>query len=107
MLAIACRSRVRHERSLRELSEVQKAASLRSGARGIDARETLIADEKVFAESTRLLEQADAEITKEIIEDGTKATVDLQAELRIQLESMQLSDIKARVLRPTVKNPAK
>ena len=40
--------------------------------------------------------QEDGEITNEIIKEEAKVTVDLQAELQTQLESMQLSDIEAK-----------
>ena len=42
---------IRRERLQKELFEVQKAAKLRSGARGFDARKMLIAYEKRFEES--------------------------------------------------------
>lgn len=42
---------IRHERLRNELFEIQKAAKLRSGARGFDARKVLIAYEKRFEES--------------------------------------------------------
>ena len=42
---------VRHSRLVRELLEVQNSASLKSGARGLQARKELIAIEKKVEES--------------------------------------------------------
>ena len=94
--AVKAFRQVRHERLRRELFEVQKAARLRSGARGSDARKTLIAYEKKFEDSAILVDQDEGEISSEAIEEETKAAVDLQAELQTQLELMQVSDIEAK-----------
>ena len=46
--------KIRHERLEREFLEVEKAARLRSGARGWDARKVLIIYEKKVEESEAL-----------------------------------------------------
>ncbi len=47
--------RLRHERLERQLLEIEKMASLRSGARGHQVRKDLVAFEKKVAESKELL----------------------------------------------------
>ena len=87
---------VKHGRLEFEFFQVQKQASLRSGARGYDARKVLIAFEKKVEGSKALLNQDDAEMDEETIAKETQEAVSLQSELLATLETMQQSELEAR-----------
>ena len=83
--------RIKHDRLEAEFFQVQKQASLRSSARGSEARKVLIAFEKKVEDSLALL-QADVEdVTTE-----TQEAVALQAELASILETMTRADVETR-----------
>lgn len=79
-----------------ELSEAQKMARLRSGARGKDARDFLVSFEKKVEDYQKILEQPNEDITTEDMEQETTAAADLLASLQAELETMSAADVEAK-----------
>jgi ATPase subunit of ABC transporter with duplicated ATPase domains len=92
--------KVRHERLLRQLFEMDKDARLRSGTRGLQARKALTAFEKVVEESAAKLEQKDSDIEDTVLKEENEAAVNLLMELQSQLDPSRMADIdnKARTI---------
>ncbi|PKY00201.1 ABC transporter [Aspergillus campestris IBT 28561] len=85
---------IRHEQLEYQLFVAQKNASLKSGARGMQARKDLKAvEEKVLASRERLEQEKEA-IDAEGIKVDTQAAVDTLRDLQSQFEAMKLVDIE-------------
>ncbi|KAL4774662.1 P-loop containing nucleoside triphosphate hydrolase protein [Aspergillus nidulans var. acristatus] len=86
--------KIRHEDIEKQLFLARKNASLRSGARGLQARKELKAVESKFELSRELLEQAKENIDAEVIKQETQAAIETLQELQSQFEAMKLVDIE-------------
>ncbi|PLB39924.1 ABC-F family ATP-binding cassette domain-containing protein [Aspergillus candidus] len=85
---------IRHEQLEYQLFVAQKNASLKSGARGIQARKDLKAIEEKVQASREMLEQEKESIDAEGIKADTQAAVDTLRDLQSQFEAMKLVDIE-------------
>ncbi|KKA26960.1 hypothetical protein TD95_001054 [Thielaviopsis punctulata] len=86
---------VQHERALKSLAARDKQARLRSGARGVKARQALISAEKEAKETEQRLKQEDSEISPEDIEREVQDAAFLLSDLQLQIEPARLSSIEA------------
>ncbi|GAQ10335.1 ABC transporter F family member 3 [Aspergillus lentulus] len=86
--------RVRHDEIEKQLFLAQKNASLKSGARGLQARKDLKAAETRYEASKELVEQPDQPIDAESLKAETQAAMDTLQELQSQFEVMKLVDIE-------------
>lgn len=86
--------KVRHDKTEKELFLAQKNASLKSGARGLQARKDLKAAETRFEASLELLHQEKESIEAETVQEDTQAAMDTLQELQAQFEAMKLVDIE-------------
>ncbi|KAM5435426.1 hypothetical protein McanCB56680_004584 [Microsporum canis] len=84
---------LRHEACQHELFLAQKNASLRSGARGLQARKDLKAAESKLEESTKCLGEDVTALDGSKTEEETQAAVELLAEVEAQLESINIVDL--------------
>ncbi|KAM5475398.1 hypothetical protein MauCBS54593_001086 [Microsporum audouinii] len=82
-----------HEACQHELFLAQKNASLRSGARGLQARKDLKAAESKLEESTKCLGEDVTALDGSKTEEETQAAVELLAEVEAQLESINIVDL--------------
>uniref|UniRef100_A0A0B7JLT1 ABC transporter domain-containing protein n=1 Tax=Bionectria ochroleuca TaxID=29856 RepID=A0A0B7JLT1_BIOOC len=88
--------RLKHERLQHRLFKLSKDARLRSGARGLQARKTLVAFEKVVAESQALVDQPSEEISASALQEETQEAADMLADLHIQVEPARLSETESK-----------
>ncbi|KAH2383581.1 hypothetical protein KXV62_007537 [Aspergillus fumigatus] len=86
--------RVRHDEIEAQLFLAQKNASLKSGARGFQARKDLKAAEARYEASKELIEQPDQSIEAEVLKAETQAAIDTLQELQAQFEVMKLVEIE-------------
>uniref|UniRef100_A0A093UVT7 GTP 3',8-cyclase n=1 Tax=Talaromyces marneffei PM1 TaxID=1077442 RepID=A0A093UVT7_TALMA len=86
--------KLRHEQLAEQLFLAQKNASIRSGARGFQARKELKAIENRVAASTELLQEDHASIDAEAIQSDTQAAIDLLQDLQSQHEAMKVVDVE-------------
>ncbi|KAE8392320.1 P-loop containing nucleoside triphosphate hydrolase protein [Aspergillus alliaceus] len=86
--------KIRHDKTEKELFLAQKNASLKSGARGLQARKDLKAAETRFEASLELLHQEKESIEAETVQEDTQAAMDTLQELQAQFEAMKLVDIE-------------
>ncbi|RHZ47969.1 hypothetical protein CDV55_100606 [Aspergillus turcosus] len=86
--------RLRHDDIEKQLFLAQKNASLKSGARGLQARKDLKAAEARYQASKELVEQPDQPIDPEALKAETQAAMDTLQELQAQFEVMKLVDIE-------------
>ncbi|KAL4893676.1 P-loop containing nucleoside triphosphate hydrolase protein [Aspergillus ambiguus] len=86
--------RLRHGRTQKQLFLAQKNASLKSGARGLQARKDLKAVESKHQASLELLGQQKEAIDTDAIKDDTQAAVETLHDLQSQFEAMKLIDIE-------------
>jgi hypothetical protein len=86
--------RVRHDEIEKQLFLAQKNASLKSGARGLEARKDLKSSEARYQASKELVEQPDQPIDAEALKAETQAAMDTLQELQAQFEVMKLVDIE-------------
>ncbi|KAG2001227.1 hypothetical protein GB937_010363 [Aspergillus fischeri] len=86
--------RVRHDEIEKQLFLAQKNASLKSGARGLQARKDLKAAEARYEASKELVEQSDQPIDADALKAETQAAMDTLQELQAQFEVMKLVDIE-------------
>ncbi|KAH1498296.1 hypothetical protein KXV92_005265 [Aspergillus fumigatus] len=86
--------RVRHDEIEAQLFLAQKNASLKSGARGFQARKDLKAAEARYEASKELIEQPDQSIEAEVLKAETQAAMDTLQELQAQFEVMKLVEIE-------------
>ncbi|PLB44630.1 ABC transporter [Aspergillus steynii IBT 23096] len=84
--------RVRHDVIEKQLFLAQKNASLKSGARGLQARKDLRSVESKHEESLRLLNEQKESIEAEVIKQDTQAAVETLQDLQSQLEATNLVD---------------
>ncbi|KAL4994562.1 P-loop containing nucleoside triphosphate hydrolase protein [Aspergillus recurvatus] len=86
--------RIRYDNVEKHLFLARKNASLKSGARGLQARKELKAVESNLGVSRELLEQAKEDIDAEIIKQETHAAIETLQDLQSQFEAMKLVDIE-------------
>ncbi|PHH91646.1 hypothetical protein CDD83_10863 [Cordyceps sp. RAO-2017] len=87
---------LKHDRLQKRLFRLDKEARLRSGARGMQARKALVAFEKVVAESSTLLDQANEDIEADTLQAETHEAADMLAELQLQVEPSRLAQVEAK-----------
>ncbi|KAK1988902.1 ABC transporter [Colletotrichum cereale] len=90
---------VRHDRNQKRLFREDKNARLRSGDRGLAARKALKAFEKTVAESQKILEQSQDEISAETLNAETQEALDMLADLQLQVEPSKVAEIESRAKR--------
>ncbi|KAK2023551.1 ABC transporter [Colletotrichum zoysiae] len=90
---------VRHDRNQKRLFREDKNARLRSGDRGLAARKALKAFEKTVAESQKILEQPQDEISAETLNAETQEALDMLADLRLQVEPAKVVEIESKAKR--------
>ncbi|EFQ30949.1 ABC transporter [Colletotrichum graminicola M1.001] len=90
---------VRHDRNQKRLFREDKNARLRSGDRGLAARKALKAFEKTVAESQRILEQSQDEISAETLDTETQEALDMLADLQLQVEPSKVAEIESKAKR--------
>ncbi|KAK2000134.1 ABC transporter [Colletotrichum falcatum] len=90
---------VRHDRNQKRFFREDKNARLRSGDRGLAARKALKAFEKTVAESQKILEQSQDEISAETIKIETQEALDMLADLRLQVDPSMVAEIESRAKR--------
>ncbi|GIK04912.1 hypothetical protein Aspvir_009010 [Aspergillus viridinutans] len=86
--------RIRHDEIEKQLFLAQKNASLKSGARGLQARKDSKVVEARYQASKELVEQPDQPIDAEALKTETQAAMDTLQELQAQFEAMRLVDIE-------------
>ncbi|GAB1199225.1 hypothetical protein APSETT444_008571 [Aspergillus pseudonomiae] len=86
--------RVRHDKAEKDLFLAQKNASLKSGARGLQARKDLKAAENKFQASLEILNQEKESIDVDTVKEDTQAAVHTLQDLQAQFETMKLVDIE-------------
>ncbi|KAL4788567.1 P-loop containing nucleoside triphosphate hydrolase protein [Aspergillus varians] len=86
--------KIRHDDIEKHLFLAQKNASLKSGARGLQARKELKSVELKLQASQVLLEQAKEEIDAEAIKHETQAAIETLQDLQSQFEALKLVDIE-------------
>ncbi|KAB8259112.1 P-loop containing nucleoside triphosphate hydrolase protein [Aspergillus pseudonomiae] len=86
--------RVRHDKAEKDLFLAQKNASLKSGARGLQARKDLKAAENKFQASLEILNQEKELIDVDTVKEDTQAAVHTLQDLQAQFETMKLVDIE-------------
>ncbi|KAL4989192.1 P-loop containing nucleoside triphosphate hydrolase protein [Aspergillus falconensis] len=86
--------RIRHDDIEKQLFLARKNASLKSGARGLQARKELNAVESNLEVSRELLEQEKEDIDTEVIRQETQAAIETLQDLQSQFEAMKLVDIE-------------
>ncbi|EFE30966.1 uncharacterized protein ARB_02160 [Trichophyton benhamiae CBS 112371] len=84
---------LRHETCQHQLFLAQKNASLRSGARGLQARKDLKTAENRLEESAERLNDDLTTLDASRIEQETQAAVELLADVEAQFESMNVVDL--------------
>ncbi|CAI7658841.1 unnamed protein product [Penicillium palitans] len=91
--------KIRHQKAEKYLFLAHKNASLKSGARGLQARKDLKAAEgKLEAASEMLAQDVDA-IDAETVQSDTQAAVETLQNLQSQLEDMKLADMEQQARR--------
>ncbi|KAE8148198.1 P-loop containing nucleoside triphosphate hydrolase protein [Aspergillus avenaceus] len=86
--------KVRHNQVGKQLFLAQKNASLKSGARGLQARKDLKAVELNYQASLELLSQDKDSIDADAVKEDTQAAMDTLQDLQARLEAMNISDIE-------------
>ncbi|GKT45664.1 putative ABC transporter ATP-binding protein YheS [Colletotrichum spaethianum] len=90
---------LRHDRNQKRLFREDKNARLRSGDRGLAARKALKAFEKTVAESQKLLEQPQDEVSAETLKNETQEALDMLADLQLQIEPSKVAETEAKAKR--------
>ncbi|OJJ63777.1 hypothetical protein ASPSYDRAFT_138981 [Aspergillus sydowii CBS 593.65] len=86
--------KIRHDDIEKQLFLAQKNASLKSGARGLQARKELKSVETKLQTSKELLEQTKEDIDAEAIKHETQAAAETLQDLQSQFEAIKLVDIE-------------
>ncbi|RAQ46436.1 ABC transporter [Aspergillus flavus] len=94
MQPVSAIRKVRHDKAEKELFLAQKNASLKSGARGLQARKDLKAAENKFQASLEILNQEKELIDADTVKEDTQAAVDTLQDLQAQFEAMKVVDIE-------------
>ncbi|KAE8318864.1 P-loop containing nucleoside triphosphate hydrolase protein [Aspergillus transmontanensis] len=94
MQPVSAIRKVRHDKTEKELFLAQKNASLKSGARGLQARKDLKAAENKFQASLEILNQEKESIDADTVKEDTQAAVDTLQDLQAQFEAMKVVDIE-------------
>ncbi|EGD91913.2 hypothetical protein H112_00517 [Trichophyton rubrum D6] len=84
---------LRHEACQHQLFLAQKNASLRSGARGLQARKDLKVAESRLEESAEYLNHDLTSLDGSKVDEDTQAAISLLADVEAQLESMNVVDL--------------
>ncbi|MCJ1422654.1 hypothetical protein MMC29_000534 [Sticta canariensis] len=82
---------LRYDRLKNQLLGVQNNASLKSGARGMQARKELIAFEKELAESQEMIDRDDEDLESSNIQEELKTSSELLVDLQTQMETVSAS----------------
>ncbi|WQF83554.1 Putative AAA+ ATPase domain, P-loop containing nucleoside triphosphate hydrolase [Colletotrichum destructivum] len=90
---------LRHDRNQKRLFREDKNARLRSGDRGLAARKVLKAFGKTVAESQKLMEQPQGEISAEALKNETQEALDMLADLQLQVEPSRVAEIESKAKR--------
>ncbi|TDZ22868.1 putative ABC transporter ATP-binding protein YheS [Colletotrichum orbiculare MAFF 240422] len=90
---------LRHEKNQKQLFLFDKDARLRSGDRGLAARKTLKAFEKLVAESRALLDQPPSDISADTLKNETQEALDMLADLQLQVEPSKVAETESRAKR--------
>ncbi|CAL5867004.1 uncharacterized protein PFLUO_LOCUS1216 [Penicillium psychrofluorescens] len=91
--------KIRHQQTEMQLFLAQRNASLKSGARGLQARKDLKAAELKVDASGELLSQDANQIDAETVQTDTQAAVETLQDLQSRLEDMKLSDMEHQARR--------
>ncbi|KAJ5819097.1 hypothetical protein N7474_004688 [Penicillium riverlandense] len=91
--------KIRHQETEKHLFLAHKNASLKSGARGLQARKDLKAAELKVDASRELLSQDADQIDAETVQTDTQAAVETLQDLQSRLEDMKLSDMEQQARR--------
>ncbi|KAL4909924.1 hypothetical protein BDW74DRAFT_45813 [Aspergillus multicolor] len=91
--------RLRRDDIEKQLFHAQRNASLKSGARGLQARKELKAVESKLQASKELLEQVKEDIDAEVIQQETQNAMNTFHDLQSQFEAMKLIDIEQQARR--------
>ncbi|OJJ34809.1 hypothetical protein ASPWEDRAFT_154237 [Aspergillus wentii DTO 134E9] len=86
--------KVHHENLQKQLFLAQRNASLKSGARGLQARKDLKSAESKVQASTELLNQEKDAIDAEAIKTDTQTAAETLQDLQSQIEAMKLVDVE-------------
>ncbi|KAK1962408.1 ABC transporter [Colletotrichum sublineola] len=90
---------IRHDRNQKRLFREDKNARLRSGDRGLAARKALKAFEKTVAESQKILEESQDEISAETLEIETHEALGMLADLQLQVEPSKVAEVESKAKR--------
>ncbi|KAJ5625183.1 hypothetical protein N7510_001492 [Penicillium lagena] len=90
---------IRFQQMEKQLFLAHKNASLKSGARGLQARKDLKAAELKVDTSRELLSQEANQIDAETVQTDTQAAVETLQDLQSRLEDMKLSDMEQQARR--------
>ncbi|KAK4660868.1 hypothetical protein QC762_122860 [Podospora pseudocomata] len=88
--------KLKYERMQKKLFVLDKDASLRSGARGLQARKALVEFEKEVEKAEKMNDQPEEEISAEILQAEIQEAADMLAELELQVEPTRLADIESQ-----------
>ncbi|KAJ5099974.1 hypothetical protein N7532_006975 [Penicillium argentinense] len=91
--------KIRHQHAQKKLFLAQKNASLKSGARGLQARKDLKAAESNLESSFALLDQDQENIDADAVQSDTQAAVEMLQAVQSQLEDMKLADTEKEARR--------
>ncbi|KKK15931.1 hypothetical protein AOCH_000646 [Aspergillus ochraceoroseus] len=86
--------KIRHDEVEKQLFLAQKNASLKSGARGLQARKELKSVESKLQTSKELLGQPKEDIDVETIKSETQAAMETLQDLQSQFEAMKVVDVE-------------
>ncbi|KAI1814591.1 ABC transporter [Poronia punctata] len=86
---------IRRGRLREDLFLKVKDAKLRSGARGMQARKTLIAVEKAVAEFDKIYEEKDEEIPPETLSKETSEAAEMLADLQLSIEPSKMAQVES------------
>ncbi|KAJ5480082.1 hypothetical protein N7530_005591 [Penicillium desertorum] len=91
--------KIRHQKAEKHLFLAHKNASLKSGARGLQARKDLKAAEGKLEATSEMLAQDVDDIDAETVQADTQAAVETLQTLQSQLEDMKLADMEQQARR--------
>ncbi|KAJ5131505.1 uncharacterized protein N7515_007544 [Penicillium bovifimosum] len=91
--------KLRHQKAEKQLFLAHKNASLKSGARGLQARKELKAAEAKFEAASEMLAQDVDAIDAETVQSDTQSAVETLQNLQSQLEDMKLADLEQQARR--------
>ncbi|KAI9693907.1 MAG: hypothetical protein M1822_003178 [Bathelium mastoideum] len=87
---------LQYNRMLKELTDAQKNASLRSGARGAQARKVLLALEKRVEDAKQRIDSREPPLKSEECQDEMLRASELMTDLQAELDERRLVDVEAQ-----------